>query len=438
MKSVAPPGPTVPSSTNFLTNFTRLLKVTDSINGNSFSSPNPNMPGLNTTLSGGTLSNLNNPIEDSQGATYAYAQVQGGTSIPGGPVTSIQYNNSGAFGGSSSFTFDDTTQILFANRISNGTVTIGQNTISGLTDPVSGSQAATKNYVDNQASLTITSVNTIGSVTYNASDVINGLIYRDTQTIGTTIDSLPTAAQIVSTSGANVGTIIYFSIKNVNSDYTNIVKFNAGTGITKEGNPLIFSGYQCTCIMVVTNITPGFEAINMYILNSALTNTVNWGIEIGGFASVIETIRVTDGLYISSDILEISVPTPPNVPKLASLNVSGNVNTIDETTPQIVYLDEPQRYVGVFANTDIILAPFIYKSGGMDFYVMNLSTTPGADVTIDGITGLIPWTIDPNSNMTIPPGYTGWFMIYLTMGNYPLLATLTYAAVYTLGIFPNV
>ena len=74
----------------------------------------------------------------------------------------------------------------------------------------------------------------------------------------------------------------------------------------------------------------------------------------------------------------------------------------------------------------------------MDFYVINESTTVGANLVLNGINGsLISWTMDPNSNMTIPPGYTGWFMVALTVTNYPNFESLTSANIYVLGIFPS-
>jgi hypothetical protein len=85
MNTASPQGPTIPSSTNFSSNFTRILKVTETIEGNSFNSPNPDTPGIDTVLSGGKLANLNDPVLDSQGVTYAYALAQGGTGNPGGP-----------------------------------------------------------------------------------------------------------------------------------------------------------------------------------------------------------------------------------------------------------------------------------------------------------------------------------------------------------------
>jgi hypothetical protein len=434
MKSVAPQGPTIPLSSNFISNFTRLLKVTDSLEGNSFSTPNPATPGTNTELSGGVLSNLNDPVLDSQGATLAYALAQGGTGNPGGPVKSVQYNNTGVFDGSNSLLFDKNTSILTANKISNGTVTIGSNTISGLTDPLIGSEAATKNYVDNNTAFTITNNNTVGATTYSAASVINGLIYRDTQTSGTTTDTLPTAAQIISSSGAIVGTTIIFSIRNISSDITNILTFNAGTGITMSNAKKIFSGYQYNGIMIVTNVGVGTEAITLYFINNSRTNTDNWEIEMGGFASIVKIIRVTD--YLINNVA-ISTKNSPFALNIGTSDVSNKFirATTDPPPNNEVFLDKPNTFAGLLGSSDFITSPFIWKTGGMDFYIRNDNVTD--DILLSGISGTIPWTMDPNSNMTIPAGYTGWFMIFLEITNYPSAASLLSAKVYTLGIFPS-
>ena len=366
--NIAPPqGPTIPASTNFITNFTRLLKVTDSIRGTSFSSPNPATPGTNTVLSGGTLSNLNDPVLDSQGATYAYAQAHGGSGNPGGPLNSVQYNDSGAFGGSSSLTFDHTTNTLTANKISNGIVTIGSNTISGLSDPTSGLDAATKNYVDNSTSLTIVTNSTVGPTTYNAADIINSIIYRDTQTSGTTTDSLPTAAQIVVAAGATVGTTIYFGIKNVNASYDNIVNFTVGSGITFDNTQNIFSGYEYNGVMIVTNATSGSEAITLYSLSCSLTNTVNWGVEIGGLTNTLNTMRITDYLLVFNNPTQL---TNLNA-GIYSNNVAGKILYVNEVSPLTVAIQKPDDFMGVIAGSSFITAPFLWHSGGTDFYVVN-------------------------------------------------------------------
>jgi len=434
MNSPSPNGPLIPSSTNFLSNFTRILKVSESLEGTLFSSPNPTTPNINTELSGGILSNLNNPILDSQGATYAYATMYGGAGNPGGPLKSIQFNNNNSFGGSNYLTFDKTTNTLMANNISNGTVTIGSGTISGLSNPTTNQEAATKNYVDNYTSLTITTNNTVGATTYLAADMINGIIYRNTQTNGITTDILPTAAQIIAASNASVGTTLFFSIKNINSDYANIITFIPGTGITVGNYQNIFSGYQYNAIIIITSVTLGSEALTIYPTSNAITNTTNWDIVLGALATSVQVVRITDFMAM------FNIPTEINSNFVISIaNVSNKIIYVN--TPLVgnnqILLDKPDSFMGVLAGTNYMTIPYIWTTGGLEFYLINESTTVGANLLVGGLDGTIPWTTDPNSNMIVQPGYTGWFMIALTVTDYPNIDSLTSAQIYTLGIFEN-
>lgn len=430
MNDSSPQGPTIPSSSNFSSNFTRVLKVTSSILGNLFSSLNPTTPSVSTTLSGGSLSGLNDPTIASQGATYAYALTHGGAANPKGPFNSVQYNNSGIFGGSANLLFNDTTNVLTANNISNGTVTISSNTISGLSNPTSGQEAATKNYVDNNTTLLITAINTSGSVVYPTTSVINGIIYRNNQTVGNVVDTLPTAAQIIIAYNAIVGTTLTFGIRNTSTNYGSIVSFVGGTGMTTGPVQNIFPGYQYNATMIVTNVTSGSEALTVYTTNNAITNTVNWQQEIGGYTSIVNVINITDHMSIFN--------SPTNIASIiGSGNVSNKIVTLNPSSAKIVSMDKPDSFMGVYTGTNIIETPFIWTTGGMDFYIINESAISGANITLNGITGIIPWTMDPNSNMIIRAGHTGWFMVALTVTNYPSISSLTSARIYSLGFFAN-
>ncbi len=430
MNTTPPQGPTIPSSSNFSSNFTRILKVTETIEGNSFSSPNPATPDTNTELSAGILSNLNDPVLDSQGATYAYALAHGGTANPGGPINSVQYNNSGAFGGTSNLLFDNMTNTLTANKISNGTVTIASNTISGLTDPVSGQQAATKNYVDNYTSLSVTTNNISGSTTYTSASIVNGIVYRDNQTSSTIIDTLPTAAQIITEADAIIGTTLTFGIRNTSSDYKSVVTFATGTGITLVAPQNIFAGYEFNAFMIITNITPGFEAITIYPISNAITNTDNWVSELGGLATIVNVINITDFFPI------FNLPSEATS-IISAANVSDKIVYLSPVVAQGISIDKPDSFMGVLTGSNFISGPFIWSTGGTDFYIINESAIPGADLILDGLVGTISWTMDPNSNLIIPAGYTGWFMVALTVTNYPDVTSMTSARIYTLGIFLN-
>jgi len=268
------------------------------------------------------------------------------------------------------------------------------------------------------------------SYTYTGTDIMNAIgntIERTSITINTT-DTLPTASQIISLTNAAVGTTIYFGIKNVSANYTSVVNFQAGMGITLVGSTQnIYSGYQYSGVMIVTNVTS--PAISVYNLGNFVTNTVNWAIELGNLGTTVGNIQVSDYYMIFNNPVSITGDV------VSPSDVGGKVTYISPSGPVTVNLQTPDTFMGVYTGTSTISTPFIWTSGGTDFYVINQSTTSGANVTLGGLPGSISWTMDPNSNMIIPPGYTGWFMIYLTVSNYPEISSLTAANVYSLGIF---
>lgn len=433
MKNIAPNGITIPESTNYLSNFTRILRVTEKLESDYTEIPNPNTPGINTTLSGGRLSNINDPILDSQAATYAYAISQAGSANPGGPIQSIQFNNGGLFDGSATLTFDNTTNTLSANKISNGVITIESNTITGLDEPVLDQDAATKNYVDNINNIKIIDNNTIGSSVYTASSVINSVILRNNQTSAKVTDTLPNAVDIINESNAQVGTLINFSIRNTSSDYNSVITFNVGTGFSPITLQNIYAGYQYNGAMLVTNVSPGLETIVLYNLSNTITNTTAFATEFSTLATVVDVINVKDFM------LDANIPTEiTSFEAITTDLVSQKIILMNPSTPVTVYLEDPINFSGSLGIFVDFKNPFIWTTGGLDFYIINESSTLGATITI-GTTVLpdVSWTLDANSNMTIPEGHTGWFMIKMVVTDFPAPNSLVSANIYCLGIFPN-
>jgi hypothetical protein len=117
--------------------------------------------------------------------------------------------------------------------------------------------------------------------------------------------------------------------------------------------------------------------------------------------------------------------------------VQNRVIYLNQPAATIVNMNKPDGFMGVLTGSNFITGPFIWSTGGIDFYIINESNIPGVDLTLEGLTGTIPWTLDPNSNRVIPAGYTGWFMVALTVTNYPDVTSMTSARIYTLGIFPT-
>jgi hypothetical protein len=135
-----PPSPLIPGSVNLWSATIEHLKVGDEIYSNEIHSK-LFTDGISTWTDGKItdltrISGLLYPIGQSDAANKAYVDAAIGGN-PGGDNETVQFNNGGVFGGDTSFSWNQTDNIL--------TVT---GTISGLVDPIDDSDAANKKYVD--------------------------------------------------------------------------------------------------------------------------------------------------------------------------------------------------------------------------------------------------------------------------------------------------
>jgi hypothetical protein len=92
------------------------------------------------TISAQKVTGLDPPVAGTDAVNKTYADTLVGNA-PGGVNSNVQYNNSGNFAGSSTFTFNSGTGTLSVTNISTQTVT-------GLNAPVGITDAVNKNYVD--------------------------------------------------------------------------------------------------------------------------------------------------------------------------------------------------------------------------------------------------------------------------------------------------
>lgn len=108
------------------------------------------------TIEGGFISGLVEPTNDNQIATKKYIDDSSGGGGGGGgsvgPNLSIMYNDNGSFAGSSNLMVSDpstsTESLDLLGTFTNGTITIADGQINGLSTPTNNSDAATKAYVD--------------------------------------------------------------------------------------------------------------------------------------------------------------------------------------------------------------------------------------------------------------------------------------------------
>lgn len=115
---------------------------------------------------------------------------------------------------------------------------------------------------------TPSTIATAGAVTYATSDLLGGLILRDTAGAARS-DVTPTAAALVAAlQGARAGLSFEFSILN-NSGAANAVTVTAGAGVTLSGTMTVAQNNIKRFLARVTNATPGSEAVTVYSLGTS-------------------------------------------------------------------------------------------------------------------------------------------------------------------------
>lgn len=145
------PPPSLGASVNFDTNETRSLK-TDFLESTLLTDGQ-------AILTGGTLSNLDDPILDSDIATKNFIDTLPGSSgTPGGTDQDIQINDGFSnFTGSNNLIWDGSSMIV-TGSITDGTAILTGSSLTNLVNPVSNQDAVTKSYVDNITTGSLTQV----------------------------------------------------------------------------------------------------------------------------------------------------------------------------------------------------------------------------------------------------------------------------------------
>lgn len=113
--------------------------------------------------------------------------------------------------------------------------------------------------------ITITPEGAAGNTTYTVAEILSGLLNRDALSAAKA-DTLPTAAQIIAgINGCQVGTSFRTIIRNT-SAAAGSVTLTTNTGLTLVGTMVVpFQSLQ-ELLFVVTNVTPGAEAVSVYSL----------------------------------------------------------------------------------------------------------------------------------------------------------------------------
>ena len=150
---------------------TSLGNLTMTGNANLQNSPNVQLPVANLHIDGG----LNGYVLATNGAGNLSWTVQGGggSGVPGGANTQIQFNNAGAFGGTANLVYNSTTNtVTMAGNITANTMTVGSGAYSFRTSKVCTGITSTVSAVE----ICATEASTVSAIDYTivATDASQG------------------------------------------------------------------------------------------------------------------------------------------------------------------------------------------------------------------------------------------------------------------------
>jgi hypothetical protein len=109
----------------------------------------------------------------------------------------------------------------------------------------------------------------VGAVTYTPTEILSGLLLRDTSS-NARADLLPTAASIVAAiNGCQVGTSFRTFIRNTSAG-AGTITITTNTGLTLSGTVAVAFQTTKELLFVVTNCVAGSEAVTVYSLGAAV------------------------------------------------------------------------------------------------------------------------------------------------------------------------
>jgi hypothetical protein len=415
--------PRIPASTSYSSNFTRELEVSSII----CTSITDNI----ATLSNGTLSNLNDPINNQDAATKHYTDSILHTVAE--PNTSVQYNNNGSFGGSTSLTFSTESGglTLFSNNTIIGTgsnmLTINSGHIYNVGNPSTTSStpsnnAISKEYFDNYFILRVYT-SSDAALTYPSEYLTNAIVIRNTSTGS---DSTATASDIISYIATTYGSISDSSfrlcIKNYHTQDT--LSLTAGTNVSfypTTSSINIYAGYSLNATLKtsITTTSASILVTGLSWLPSTTSGSISNNNFIVGYRSneaSANITRISNKFNFNTNVTEITEQNFIYTAEYLTGIVYRNFNGVKEDTFGDVSLFI-SSYSAINSPID-----YIFTTGAVEIVIKNTSTTGSLSLVGNDF-----WTMDPNSNMTIGTGKTGYFYLYIDTTN-----LLGY--IYTIGI----
>jgi hypothetical protein len=410
-------GPLIQQGINNDNNTTRLMEV-DTLYANIITD------GI-ATIENGYITNLIEPSLGDEIATKEYVDTSGGGSGSTGPNGSVQYNSSGSFAGSSNLTLTNPglpSATLNLVTLTNGTMTLTGSQFTGLNNPTTSQEAATKNYVDEN-------VNKLGNITINLeqniaylftpaqiyNNFINLTIDPNNFTGFCHLDQFPLASDVKTYLGSefvvgkswttifslpSTGNILLTRFISGSLDIGNIfipITYLYCTIALPESTGINYS--KITTLSIVTNDTVGSEQYYTYVISNFNDITTNAQITDKG----VLTPSFANASLLGTGSIIYPIPSSPIINSVASIVYTySNLKQF-----LIIRTGLTANTVDTFVSADVFVADDNFSMGGgtFRFFIQNPTIH---NLTLNPSTG---WTIQSGNSNIIPGGYCGAFWI---------------------------
>ncbi len=411
-------GPTIPASVKFDSNYTRVLE-TDTLLCSSLTDGQ-------AVLYQGRLSNLNSPIEPQDAATKLYADTV--INVIAGPQNSVQYNYNNNFNGTTNLTFSEASSTLYSRGTIIGTgsstLTIGSGYLQNVAQPATQQTVVSKRYTDSYYTLNFFSSSST-SVAYSVNQMANYIITRNTMNGSDTMpDFRPTYISFIQNTGTygalSSGSAFKWTIKNAHSSSSLSIAPGYGVNIyPSTGSLSIYPGYELNATMCIANIgsiTNLIVTSNQYIGASPSAN--NFLVGPRSMFTSANVTRVTDSYNFETSIVTFTdqnvIYTADSLTGIVHRNFDG---------PKEDTFGQVSAFISSYSSLNSPIY-YIFTTGAIEVAIKNTSTSGSLSLV-----GNTEWTMDPNSNMIVPIGKTGYFYVYIDVPN-------VHGYVYTIGIMP--
>lgn len=345
------------------------------------------------TINGTLIDNIETPVNPTDIVTKEYADSLG--YFASGPENSVQFNKNSSFAGTNNFLF--TEDSIFVPSVNvNNLLYIQDNTITGLSNPVTVKNPLTKGFVDSYLITgTQNSISVTGSHMYTGIEMVSQVIFRNS--IIDVSDSTDTATNIKTYMNSVGITECHFYLAN---NGTSNVILTTGSGVVPSNVLTIYPNYTLSAVLSIQSSTLYFFILS--VQNTEVTSNFVTG---------------PRSLYTISDNTFVLTQFQTNT---AINEITSGVNIYSPTTIQgIIHRKYEGSKIDSFENVSNFISGYsspnspiyyIFADGGVEMVIKNTSTV--GNITFASSTG---WTIE--SGIIITPGKTGYLYVVIENGS---------------------